>query len=998
MQTKRSKNLLVFLIFTGGLINLCLCLLLHFGQVRQNRNKVFAEAEQMVENLHSRFNIETAMKVEVNRFLSQAVDLNIDLIEPRFAQWKKQNFLPLNAADIIVFEKGRPLQVREDETELWQLFYRTVFRSSSRKFRLEGDDKNLLIKFLKGGVGYETIEGKPGVLRRINRGPEKTFAVWNKSSESDSDRVAILFIHEGRLPKNFLGKFLLHKFRSEKGQVAFVDLFQPENSVVPPRSFSPYDIATLASTFDIKNRKGVFTVAGSEVYLSAKPDGRILIFLPWEQHVSLPTWCLALPFFWIPLFWRFCAGERSLSWFSLRNLIIVVAATGILLPAILTGFYWQSFLETKMQSHKIEYARKLENYLVHIDAAHQQILRLNENRFRKFFQILDRKPQNLQAFIDESVRLEVNNYIDALILVDEKGLFYRPYSSCLGTVRGLVFYPREFRERIIKEHFARGWVPFDLEVDYLLNTEKVDLTRHVGFSENQGQVIITSLGKMAGQDIITSYNNRHGFSSSAGGEKISAMVMGSFVESADENPGEVISQNLGDYVEFGFGEYKSRNYVDVIRDEEGRAIYCAILYGASLLSTHHYFDDLFAKNKRWPGAVKFLAISDLPLRMCFPWPDTWRRMENLFNSLQPPRNLLVDEILINGELHLRCAYVARKCADYILVAYVPMTKVQAEVNSLKQTLMGGSLLLILILIFVFYRLSQGILEPAHQLMKGVAALERKDHSHQVRLDTQDEWQLLGNTFNLALERIKELQVAHFVQTCILPSGDISAANSVFAGRTIPADDVGGDLYEAFSTHDGMTFVMGDVSGHSISAALVVNMADAAFSALVDSGLHLPHEIFAAMNSLMLEHLGRVKMLTCFGGFVDKNGLLTYSNAGQAYPFLIYEDRVEILKQVGYPLGAAKKKKFKFDTLQLPSKCRLLMFSDGIIEALNDKGQPYGYERLEALVAELGCEIDRNCFFEKVYTELRKFSGKVPWGDDATLVLLDHDRRAIVNEE
>lgn len=997
MKNQKVKNLFYLLLIVGSIINILLAMVLQLRGAKTAKERLFARADHFIEKLHSRFNIEIALRSEANRILMQVADLSLAEMPKTFAAWKAKNNIPANAADMLLFDGNQPLNVPKDKIPDWRMFIETISRSSFRKFRLGGENKNDLIKLLKGGVGYETIEGKPGIIRRINRGPELTFAIWSRSSKNPQ-RIAVLFIHEGKLPPSFLAKFLFKKYPNPDGLLSYVNIFYPEHSIVPGGAFSPYDIATLASTFDIKNKKGRFIVAGSEIFLSAKPDGRILIFSPWHEEKSLPTWCLALPFFWIPLLWRFSAGERAMSWLSLRNLIVVVAVTGILLPAILTGLYWQSFLNTKIESHKIEYARQLENFLIQIDAGHQQILRENKERFRRFFAIIDGKPEKLQEFIDESVRMEINSHIDALILVDENGDFYRPYSSCLSTVRNLVFYPKDFRDRVVKEHFARGWVPFDLEVDYLMNTQNVDFNEHVGFRDNQGQVVITSLGKMAGKDIIVSYNSKKGFSSGSGNQKVSSMIMGSFVESADENPGEVINQNLGDYVEFGFGEYKSRNFVDVIRDGQGRAIYCAIIYGAALLSTDEYFNRLFSARERWPDSVKFMAISDLPLRMCFPWPDAWRRMENLFGSLQAPRNLLVDEVMINGQLHLRCAYVARKCADYVLVAYVPMAKVQAEVEGLSGTLLSGAILLLFILTFVFYRLSQSILEPANQLMKGVEALERKDHAHQIRLDTQDEWQLLGNTFNTALDRIKELEVAHFVQTCILPAADINGANSVFVGRTVPADDVGGDLYEAFLVNEGMTFVMGDVSGHSISAALVVNMADAAFSAFVDQGLHLPQELFSAMNSLMLEHLGRIKMMTCFGGFIDSSGVLTYCNAGQAYPFLVHAGGVDILKQVGYPLGAAKKKKFKFDTLQLPEHCRLLMFSDGIIEALNDKGQPFGYERLEALVSELGFELDRQTFISRVYAELKNFTGEVPWGDDATLVLLDHDRRAIVKQQ
>ena len=996
MKKIKNRNLFLLMLLAGMLANALLCLSVFIRENGRKRAVTFSKAANLIENLHAKFNVEIALKPSVAHILNLVVESDFATGQRLFREWLRKNLIPDNAANMVFYENNLPLNPPSNDVDGWSTLIKTISRNINRKYRLEGDKRNGLIKLLKGGVGFEMIESKPGVLRRMNRGPEFTYGAWQESSEPEKKNSAILMIHEGRLPESFLAKFLLSRHRLKCGLLAYVDIFKPENSIVPEGYFSPYDILSLVRTFDIKNKKGRFIIGGHEIYLDARPDGRILILIPWENDKPVPVWVLSLPFFWIPLLWRMLTGERASSGFSLRNLIGIVALTGIILPALLTGLYWKSFFETQMASQKIEYARKLEENLIQIDAGHQVILRLNKQKFRDLFNILDRKPENLQLFIDESVRMEINGMLDAVLLVEEDGHFLRPFSSCLSTVRGLVFYPKKYREEVVRQHFARGWVPFDLEVDYLMNTEKVDLNLHVDFKKNQGQVIITSLGKMAGKDIIKAYNTRHGFSAGENTQKISSMVMSSFVESAEENPAEVISQNLGDYVEFGLGEYQSRNFVNVIRDSNGKAIYCAIIYGASLLTAEQYFNRVFAWPRQWPEGVKFMAISGLPLRLCYPWPDAWRRMESLLSQLQPPRNLLVDEVLINSQKFLRCAYVARKCSDYILVAYVPLSQVQAEMNDLAKRLLLGGLLLTLILVYVFWRLSLSVLEPARQLMKGVAALEQKEHSYQICLQTEDEWQQLGSTFNTALEKIKELEVAHFVQTCILPSGEIRAANSVFSGKTVPAADVGGDLYEAFDTHQGMTFVMGDVSGHSISAALVVNMADAAFSALVDQGLHLPHDIFDAMNNLMLEHLGRIKMMTAFAGFVDRNGMLTYSNAGQAYPFLISDEGVKTLSLVGYPLGAAKRKKFKFETMQLPAKCRLLMFSDGIIEALDSNGNPFGYERLELLVADLGCHICQEEFIGKIFAELRSFTGPIPWGDDATLVLLDHDRTAIVN--
>jgi hypothetical protein len=409
--------------------------------------------------------------------------------------------------------------------------------------------------------------------------------------------------------------------------------------------------------------------------------------------------------------------------------------------------------------------------------------------------------------------------------------------------------------------------------------------------------------------------------------------------------------------------------------------------------TRNYLEKVFRDKEKWPENVSYIAVSPRLFNISFPAVDMRMRMPRLVSIMQPPKNLHVEEHLINGKPHLLCAYVGKKMLGYIFFAAISLESIDQQLSNLENRLLLAALIVMIAVLFVYIRLVRGVIRPAKLIMNGVHAMEAHDHSHKIIIETGDEWQQLAETFNNALEGMKELEVAHFVQTCILPGSDICSGNARFAGRTVPADDVGGDYYDALVPAEGeIVFIMGDVSGHSISAALVVSMARAAFSGIVDLGVKMPHEIFIRMNNLLLEHLRRAKMMTCFGGHIDKNGLMTCCNAGQGFPYLIHEDgRVEAVKQIGYPLGASRKKSLKFTEIQLPPRCRMVMFSDGVIEAMNENNEPFGYDRLERLVKKLGCGISNVEFFNAVYREVRKFSGTVPWGDDVTVALLDYDQ-------
>src|SRR5690606_4974652 len=103
--------------------------------------------------------------------------------------------------------------------------------------------------------------------------------------------------------------------------------------------------------------------------------------------------------------------------------------------------------------------------------------------------------------------------------------------------------------------------------------------------------------------------------------------------------------------------------------------------------------------------------------------------------------------------------------------------------------------------------------------------------------------------------------------------------------------------------------------------------------------------------------------------------------------------VAFIKLIGYPLGVAKRKAYKAEKISLPARCRLVLFSDGVVEAMNDRGEQFGYDRLEALVKELGLSCSREEFFAVIYGAVKEFSVTVPCGDDVTVALLDYQKPA-----
>jgi len=994
MHKADSRPLRLLVLLLALILNLIVIGFFHERCENRERQNYRRSREAFLEKMYASFRFDKLFNSRFNQLFADVEGKTGAEAARLVADWLSKHGLASDACDIVCFSNRQPLNVSPESVDDWK-FMLEHFDTGLIRSRLEGEAKNRLIKLLNGGVGFPRLEGKPGVLQKVTIAGERTYGIWFASPEKTGDGVnaMLAFVHEKKITDRLLARNLFASLGVSSGEYGYVNLFNPEDSLVP-EGLNPYVIAPRVSSMDIKSGYEYLVFGSCEVLVSFKPDGRIFLAVMNYRSVPVPFWTLALFFFWVPLWFRSFQAEEGFK-LSLGTMITFVFVISMALPVVAVGFYWNLFLDSRRESARIETAARLEKLLMQLDSHYAAEFRIVRKKYRDLVKIINGKPDKLQEFIDQSVCLELEFLFDTCLLINAEGKFVRPYATAGMQVRRLVFYDMAHRKIVCKQAFTDGWIPFDLEVAYVMKTtpENFDLKECMTLMPAQGKTAYTSITSFTGKDLINRYNSTLQGSGNTGKEEVSSMIMSSFLESEDENSVARIQQNLGDFIELGFDVNQSINFVDLIKDVDGRAKYCLIIFSGNYNFSRNYFEKVFRNKDRWPADIQFMAVSSRVFSVSFPFVDMRMRMPRLFSMMQPPRSLHVEEHLINGKPHLLCAYVGKKVQGYVLFAAVSLEAIDKQLSELKSRLLLAAFVVIVALIFVYVRLIRGVLKPARLVMTGVRAMEAHEHSHRIVLETSDEWQKLAETFNSALEGMKELEVAHFVQTCILPGADICSGGARFAGHTVPADDVGGDYYDAFVPAEGeMVFIMGDVSGHSISAALVVSMARAAFSGIVDQGIKMPHEIFTMMNNLMLGHLRRVKMMTCFGGHIDKDGKLTCCNAGQAFPYMIMEDgTVEAIKQIGYPLGAARKKTLKFLEMQLPARCRIVMFSDGVVEAMNDKNQPFGYERLERLVKKLGWQISNEEFFAAIYKEVRTFAGAVPWGDDVTVAVLDYDR-------
>jgi len=264
----------------------------------------------------------------------------------------------------------------------------------------------------------------------------------------------------------------------------------------------------------------------------------------------------------------------------------------------------------------------------------------------------------------------------------------------------------------------------------------------------------------------------------------------------------------------------------------------------------------------------------------------------------------------------------------------------------------------------------------------------------IQLNQHLESEVQRRTAELALsleaqERVRgELAAARTIQLSLLPHTTPRLPNLRVAGCSIPAKEVGGDFFAYHSFADGRLGVaVGDVSGKGVPAALLMALALNTFETLVDA---YPDQgaLLTACNGTLAPRMIQSKQNAAFLSIVlDSAGHQAHvANAGLVAPLLWRCGQVEYVESFGLPLGATHGASYAQLTLDLRPGDRLLLVSDGIVEAMNGARELWGFERLESAFRSAGGD-DPAVLIEAILAQLRAFTGAAPPHDDMTMVAI-----------
>ena len=319
-----------------------------------------------------------------------------------------------------------------------------------------------------------------------------------------------------------------------------------------------------------------------------------------------------------------------------------------------------------------------------------------------------------------------------------------------------------------------------------------------------------------------------------------------------------------------------------------------------------------------------------------------------------------------------------------------------------------SIVFMLAVIYMFAALFAGVLifsisRAVNRIEKGTKAVERGDFSYRIRMKPHNQLGEMALSFDRMTESIasllttvaekerlqSEIAIAATIQRNLLPKEGPKFRGVSFSAHFEPTASIGGDYYDVFNIDKTrLAVAIGDVSGHGLSTGLVMAMVKAAMTTLVEEGAE-ETSLFHRLNELVFRSTERRAFMTLGFTIYDlENGTIRHTNAGHLYPYLLRgDDGPPIsIESPSLPLGVRHEMHTKTAEMDLREGDAVVYLSDGIIEAQNEAGDPFGFDQLEGLL-ERQSDRSPTAIRDAILNAVAMHSAGRPADDDRTVMVL-----------
>ncbi|HNV68589.1 MAG TPA: SpoIIE family protein phosphatase [Candidatus Ozemobacteraceae bacterium] len=495
-----------------------------------------------------------------------------------------------------------------------------------------------------------------------------------------------------------------------------------------------------------------------------------------------------------------------------------------------------------------------------------------------------------------------------------------------------------------------------------------------------------------GMELMTRFNKAMGFKEEA--EVQTARSVEAAMLSDKNAVGLVhgLFKNMGQLARMSFGRSDRFLYLSVFQDDRGMAHSIYFMSIPSKRIFHSYLQKYLLVRQREVPNSRLFAFHEDDANLHVPKAihrESW--LVNFVDRVRSRRGVVADELEIEGQPCMAVGIPGSQVDQYCLVQVLPLTELVAAKQQLSVQLLLFGVLCLALSMSVGFMLSGQFLRPIAALADGVQAINEGRFQHRVDRLSDDELGQLSNSFNVTMERLEELSVAHTVQESLFPATKLELGGMEVFGQSIAATELGGDYYDYFSVDDKrLVILIGDVAGHGTASALLMAMAKATITVEVRNNPH-PAHMLEVVNQMIFTAMRKKRMMTFFYALVDTStGEIEYVNAGHNSPFLlrVRDGQFLELASESYPLGTRKTMVYKQRKIDLAPGDSLWCYTDGFPECACEGRDQLGYDLFRQVLRESrGADAFERC--QAVYRRINAMRGMVPQNDDMTMILLQH---------
>ena len=359
----------------------------------------------------------------------------------------------------------------------------------------------------------------------------------------------------------------------------------------------------------------------------------------------------------------------------------------------------------------------------------------------------------------------------------------------------------------------------------------------------------------------------------------------------------------------------------------------------------------------------------------------------------------------NGKKYI--PYIKKLHNGLFLIVNIPLVELFGAAIHHLCVLLSVLLLSTLVIVSILYLvLKHNINQPISKLTEIAQKISRGDLEKTIQLDKPTELAKLAKSFNKMKTDIKtqimqlakvsnekekiesELSIAHTIQVSALPTDFPKHKNFELVASMTAAKEVGGDFYDFFpldETH--YAFVMADVSGKGITAALYMMSAKAMIKNMLQAGYPLEDAMNRANKGLCDNH-ARGMFVTAFIGILDiKTGQISYVNAGHCAPLHKTKKGYDYVKVVrNLALGITPTYTYESGKFTLKNNDRLFLYTDGVTEAQTKEEKLFGPERLQKALNQKDLSLSGT--LTQIHKAIQQFVKGADQSDDITMMVIE----------